>query len=959
MSSSREETDSFSPTLDFVIQKLEESLLDSEGHEADSGVVAAPESNRIQRIITQTSDGEAIKMEDNLKESSPVTQMGLKEQVKPCSLTEKLDQMPPSPSDSDSGSVSPWQLAVQEQGYRRRLLLFQEAQQKQAQLVQKLQTKVLQYKSRCGQLEGQVLEKTSDVEKMRLLMQARQDSSQRQEQDLKDDIRSKVVQLEDQQRRCGGLSQVNCELREQLEQADALKRSLLESLQKARQDAHVCENRSRLLQETSSSRLSREQARVRSLWRQAASLRNAFTQLRTSADRTLSDMRSECTVACQKLLLACRHLEATRESTSDGAKVSLLERQLKDKLREAMQLQGRWDAEKVELNSRIIELNDAVKQLRSQNSEKDASLDRMETSISEDLGEMEVLQTENQVLQKVLQGIFKLVSGEGDGDAFEGLLDCSPRTNSILMAVRGLLAKHKQETEELSARLEASLEEAGTLRTQLEEADSAKNQLETRIKEVIGENQEAKNALEETVWEKDSYHLAIDVISSEKRDVEQLLADVQRERQSQRGELESLRRQNRDVDSQLARLRSEARRGEQSLEDLEGKQSDLWRELLAAREALSKSGLEKEVLEEDKGTLTLALTKAECRGTAHEALVAELRQREAGLKDSLAKMAALSDGLAKDKVELNRLLLKTGEEKAELDERCRKAEAERTSAREDVTRIQREKTAALAEKEDLEKSQRHLLDLKHMAEDAVDLLQKENAHNLEQHLQVNRQMRSTADDLCEVRKQLDGHAATLAKTMTERDELAKEKAALEVRLRSAERKTHDVTRELLALRSEKSFLDSGVFQIQELASSLEFERSRAEADRRGLLSANESLTRDVAQARFDAEHRRAEVVQKCSDLEMKLVRVEKKALESLKSRDELHRELEGEREEKKKQIKELVEQQEQLRSLYKELTECSREEVERAKEEMHNCETSSLQARSEKQQHQITIIKTY
>ncbi|XP_077573161.1 uncharacterized protein crocc2 [Stigmatopora nigra] len=892
--------------------------------------------------------GEVIKMEEKLKESSPVTQMGLKEQVKPSSLSEKLDQMPPSPSDSDSGSVSPWQLAVQEQGYRRRLFLFQEAQQKQAQLVQKLQTKVLQYKSRCGQLEGQVLEKTSDVEKMRLLVQAHQDSGQRQEQDLKADIRSKVAQLEEQQRRCGDLSQVNCELREQLKQADALKRSLLESLQKARQDAHVCENRSRLLQETSSSRLSREQARVRSLWRQAASLRNAFTQLRTSTDRTLSDMRSECTAACQKLLLAFRHLEATRESTSDGAEVSLLERQLKDKLREAMQLQGRWDAEKVELNSRIIELNDAVKQLRSQNSEKDAGLDRMETSIREDIGQMEVLQTENQVLQKVLQEIFKLVSGEGD--AFEGLLDCSPRTNPILMAVRGALAKHKQETEELSARLEASLEEAGTLRTQLEQADSAKNQLETRIKEVTEENQEAKNVLEEIVREKDNYHSAIDVISSEKRDVEQLLADVERERQSQRAELESLRRQNRDVDSQLARLRSEARRGEQSLEDLEGKQSDLWRELLATREALSKSALEKEVLEEDKATLTLALTKVECRGTAQEALVAELRQREAGLKDSLAKMAALSDGLAKDKVELNRLLLQTEEEKADLDDRCRKAEAERTSAREDVNRIQREKTAALAEKEALEKSQRHLLDLKRMAEDAVDLLKKENAHNLDQHLQVNRRMRSTTDDLRQVRKQLDGHAATLAKTTTERDELAKEKAALEVQLRLAERKTHDVTRELLALRSEKSFLDSGVFQIQELASSLEFERSRAEADRRGLLSANESLTRDVEQARLDAEHRRAEVAEKYSDLEMKLVRAEKKALESLKSRDELHRELEGEREEKKKQIQELLEQQEQLRSLYKELTERSREEVERAKEEMHNCEMSILQARSEKQQ---------
>lgn len=66
-------------------------------------------------------------------------------------------------------------------------------------------------------------------------------------------------------------------------------------------------------------------------------------------------MRSEYVAAGQRLQVACRHLEAqaTQESAPGGVDVSALEQQqLKDKLREAMQLQGRWDAEKVELNSR-------------------------------------------------------------------------------------------------------------------------------------------------------------------------------------------------------------------------------------------------------------------------------------------------------------------------------------------------------------------------------------------------------------------------------------------------------------------------------------------------------------------------------------------------------------------------------------------------------------------------------
>lgn len=47
----------------------------------------------------------------------------------------------------------------------------------------------------------------------------------------------------------------------------------------------------------------------------------------------------------------------------------------------------------------------------------------------------------------------------------------------------------------------------------------------------------------------------------------------------------------------------------------------------------------------------------ESQSAAQEVAVTKLQNQEADLKDSLAKMAALSEGLAKDKVELNRILL--------------------------------------------------------------------------------------------------------------------------------------------------------------------------------------------------------------------------------------------------------------------------------------------------------------
>lgn len=48
----------------------------------------------------------------------------------------------------------------------------------------------------------------------------------------------------------------------------------------------------------------------------------------------------------------------------------------------------------------------------------------------------------------------------------------------------------------------------------------------------------------------------------------------------------------------------------------------------------------------------------EAQNAEQELTLTKLQSEDAGLKDSLAKMGTLSEGLAKDKVELNRLLLK-------------------------------------------------------------------------------------------------------------------------------------------------------------------------------------------------------------------------------------------------------------------------------------------------------------
>uniref|UniRef100_A0A3B4GVC1 Ciliary rootlet coiled-coil, rootletin family member 2 n=1 Tax=Pundamilia nyererei TaxID=303518 RepID=A0A3B4GVC1_9CICH len=879
--------------------KLEESLLQSDGSSGErsltlqeegqeSRATPVPVSSRIRQIIThnlaedpaESSEFSALEERRDLRGRLSPSQMDQDQLVvKQSGLTERqLDQIlmlqPAVDSDQHSVSTEAMQPQNKERAYRQKLLAYQEAQQRQVQLVQKLQTKVIQYKKRCGELEEQVLEKTSETEKMRLLGHLdKVEYLQRVEQDLNVAIQNKSAQLEEEQK-SASLSQVNSMLREQLDQVGTVNKGLTESLWKAREDAESCDTRLRREQETCASRLSWEQAHVRALWRQAASLRSSFTQLRTFTD-TLSDMRTECVAASRQLHAACMNLEArvTQGSPCGGVEMSALERQLKDKLKEAMQLQAQCDAEKVKLNS-ILELTDTMKHLQSQNSEKDISLntmqislDRMETRRTEDKAEMEILHTEIQALQKILH--------------------------------------HVHQLQELRARLGAALEQVDTLREHQQERDAERRELEQKIQDVRRESQEDKKALEESLRDSNRYRRSLELIS-EKSSLEKLLSGLQQEVDSQRAEMEVLRssslelqrqrdllrQQREDLEMQLARQNTEAQR----LQELEGKHSDLRRELVMVKEALSQITLQKEVLEDDKASLTLALSKLqiESQSAAQELAFNKLQNQEAALKDSLDKMAALSEGLAKDKVELSRILLQTEGEKRELCERRREAEAERAAAREDAARAQKEMMDLLAEKQALESSHSHLQDLCLKLEAELSLLQKEKAQALEKRSQ----------------------------------------------------------------RAEKESLETALFESQELASSLEAERSRLEGERRGLLSANEALT-EAAQMRADAERQCAQAKEERSKLEEKLAQVERSTLLTLTSKQQIHREqLEAERQQKEQQRAELMLQreqaEEQLRRQCEELRAHSQKELQQVREELARLKQefgqSLLQAENEKQQ---------
>uniref|UniRef100_A0A3P8URD3 Ciliary rootlet coiled-coil, rootletin family member 2 n=1 Tax=Cynoglossus semilaevis TaxID=244447 RepID=A0A3P8URD3_CYNSE len=985
-----------SPRLEAVIQKLEESFLQSDsssevtsfsvqddGHDTDFRPL--PASTRIHHSITRgaaelppserSEDGDQLGRR-SLREPVCLSEMDYEHTPdKQTSVTDLVDQMLTlHAADSDQESVF---LQNKERAYSQRLQLYQEAQGRQAQLVEKLQTKVLQYKKRCGELEELALEKTSDLEKMRLLLQTHLDRAQRQqqtEQDLNTAIEKKCFQLEEEQKRCASLSRVNSVLREQLEQAGTVNQELTESLWKVQEDVELWGNHLQKEQETRAPRLTREQPRVKVLWRQASSLQCSFTHLRTFTDRTLSDMRGEFVAVRQQLRSVCMSLEAraVQNSTSSGAEISALEKQLRDKLKEALQHQSQWDTEKVRLNSRILELSDTVKHLRGRNNEKDASLaaahvslDTMEKRRTEDKADMKDLRTEIQTLQKILSQVHKLVGGKGSDNSL-AQPDWSALKNNTVMAVQSALSKHQKQAQDLRGCLDAALEQVDDLRRHLQERDSEKRELELKVQEVLRESQEAKTSLAESIRDSSRYCRSLELISSEKDSQEKLVSGLQQEVDSQRAELEALQgsslelqrtqdflmQQREDLEMQLTRQQTEAQRGKSSLEELEEKHSQLRRELVTVKENLNQITLQKEVLEEDKASLSLAVSKLESQGSAQEVAITKLQSQEANLKNSLSKMVVLSKGLAKDKVELNRILLQKEGEKAELDERRREAEVERAAAREETARVQQEIMNLLAEKQVLDSSHSHMHNLCQKLEAELSLLQREKTQALEQHSQVTRQMQVISEELYVCKKELETKSTSLKRATQDREELAKEKAALDVNLNSTERKAYGLMQELVALRAEKESLEAALFESQA-------ENTRIEEEKHGLLLTNEALTRDSACKRVEAEQQLAQAAEKEKTLVEKLTQSERQARVTLNKMEEIHRDqLETERQKHERRCVELRFQweqaEEQLRRQCQEQRVCSQQELQQVQEEQAKLQQDFnkrlLQAESEKQQ---------
>ncbi|XP_065706018.2 centrosome-associated protein CEP250-like isoform X2 [Patagioenas fasciata] len=323
-------------------------------------------------------------------------------------------------------------MAAPSQGsLRRRLQSSQEAQHRQALVVRKLQAKVLQYRTRCRELEQQVEAAGGSLPGRR---EATEDQS----------LEKALLRLEEEQQRCENLAEVNALLREQLDEAGEVNSALKEDVAKltadwmrAREELGLKESERRREREVYDSYVRGEHQRLLSLWCQVVTFRRQFLEMKTATDRVLE--LSALLVPSQK-----KNEEKEKPMETPDDTVEILEAGRLEKEREVLWSKSAKE-ENLSLQKLIKDITEALQE------ELSARQDSIDSLLQQHRQQEEKCRTLQQRLEQLQE---------------ECATSSSQRQHlqSLVEALRSDCANLERTRDELQQQLEVTEQEASRLR---------------------------------------------------------------------------------------------------------------------------------------------------------------------------------------------------------------------------------------------------------------------------------------------------------------------------------------------------------------------------------------------------------------------------------------------------------------------------------------------------------------
>ncbi|XP_030179652.1 putative ciliary rootlet coiled-coil protein 2 [Lynx canadensis] len=676
------------------------------------------------------------------------------------------------------------------------------------------------------------------------------------------DLEEALGRLEAAEQRSTGLSQVNTLLREQLGHMKKANDRLAEEL--ARTTDGVLHLRGQLELTEARRRAETQIRRTRSggsqdfllLWRQVTALRTQLAELRTTAERALTDMRVEMARTAGRLQTACLALGSRLRLAASSA-AGALERRLRDQVRETLQLQGRWDAEKVALQARLSEQTLLVEKLTEQNSKKERAISSLKMDVQklvaqEDAGCPERARSGGPEAQEARGQVRRPGSSASPHRGVS-----PPRARALdalhpaLQAVHAAIERWRLLEQELRLQLGSSQAVAARLREQLSEAQrelqASRRLLQERAQEQVREPEDLLRELEAQSREAQRCRASSELLQREKRALETAVEEMRgkaacadAEKQRLEAENTELHRslllwaeQKEELVQQGERGRRELETSQGRLEQLEEKVSGLKKELVSAQEALNSARLQRDVLESEREGLHRALARAESSNTDLELLVTRLKSEGVEQRDSLAKMAALTEGLARDKGALGHQVLQLEQEREQLRERQKALEQERAGALERLARAGQQACGRLEER----------------LQGREAAFERQRARLQEQVGQVTCKKQALEEQLAQSLQDREAQRDTLQRTLQEKEALSEERAQLLAKQEALERQVRLTAEEAAELRAERDSLERSLFETQQLVMQLEGQREQLEGQARSMRLARQALQVEMQQLR--------------------------------------------------------------------------------------------------------------
>uniref|UniRef100_A0A8J8ZEH8 Ciliary rootlet coiled-coil, rootletin family member 2 n=1 Tax=Homo sapiens TaxID=9606 RepID=A0A8J8ZEH8_HUMAN len=727
------------------------------------------------------------------------------------------------------------------------------------------------------------------------------------------DLEEALGRLEAAEERSTGLCQVNALLREQLEHMkkanDALGRELAGMTGSVQRLQGELELRRWAQRQTRSGGLGQPRDLLL-LWRQAVVLGTDLAELRVATERGLADLQADTARTARRLHTACLNLDSNlRLSASSTA--STLGQQLRDKAGEMLQLQGRWDAEKVALQARLSEQTLLVEKLTEQNEQKAKTIAALRTDLQNLVAQEDArcLELAGSSITELGEPRRPLRSPQRATSPHQGASPphiCSPATlDPALQAMRAAIERRWRREQELCLQLKSSQALVASLQEQLSESRrelwAAQKLQQERAREQAREREALRGQLEAQRLEVQQCRASCKLLGREKAALEMVVEELKGKADAADAEKQGLEAEAAELQRSLllqAERREElALRRERScraletsqgrLQQLEEKVSGLREELASVREALSTAQLQRDVVESEREGLRSALARAECSNADLELLVRRLKSEGVEQRDSLAAMAALMEGLAQDKSALNHLALQLEQERDQLREQRKTLEQERARAGEQLAQAEQQLALERAERRGLQQACGRLEQRQEQLEGQAALLGREKAQLQEQVGQVTCQKQALEEQLAQSLQDQEAQMGTLQQALQGKDALSEERAQLLAKQEALERQGRLAAEEAADLRVERDSLESSLLEAQQLATKLQ-EQLEEEARSAGL--ARQALQVEMEQLQSDWEVQEMKLRQDTVRLQRQVAQQEREAQRALESQALAHRE---------------------------------------------------------------------